>query len=147
MPAVFEYDLTVPASAIDALGHANNTVYLQWMEAAATAHSTAQGWTTARYLDQGVAWVARSHHIEYRRPARQDDALVVRTWVATMEKVASLRMYRIERRLDDAGLSQFELLARAETRWVLIDLATGRPLRIPPVIADSFELASLANSR
>ncbi len=152
MPAIFEYRLRVTPDAIDALGHANNTVYLQWMEAAAIAHSTAQGWSTQQYLDRGVAWIARSHSIEYRRPAWLDDEIVVRTWVEDMQRVSSRRQYRIERLLgrsaphDEVGTppqrsgAQRELLARAETRWVLIDLEKRRPIRIPPDIVSSFEL-------
>ena len=148
MPAIFEYRLVVPPEAIDALGHANNTVYLQWMEAAAVAHSSAQGWPTERYLERGVAWIARAHTIEYRRPAWEGDQIVVRTWVSDMERVSSRRQYAIERleptgREDGTQGSSRELLARAETRWVLIDLERRRPIRIPPEIAEAFERVTL----
>ncbi len=148
MPAIFEYRLIVPPEAIDALGHANNTVYLQWMEAAAVAHSSAQGWPTERYLERGVAWIARAHTIEYRRPAWEGDQIVVRTWVSDMERVSSRRQYAIERlepadREAEAKGSSRELLARAETRWVLVDLQRRRPLRIPPEIAEAFERVTL----
>lgn len=148
MAGIFSFELVVPPDAIDALGHANNAVYLQWLEAAATAHSTAQGWSTSRYLDSGLAWVARSHHIEYRRPAREGDRLIVRTWVQSMERVSSIRAYRVERAAEAAGTpGARELLARAETRWVLIRLDTGRPVRIPPSIAECFEIVDYANDR
>ncbi len=141
MPAIFEYRLVVPPSAIDALGHANNTVYFQWMEATATAHSTEQGWSTEQYLERGIAWVARSHSIEYRRPAFAGDRIVVRTWVCDMHKVSSSRRYRILRELDQPeDGAEFELLARAETRWVLIDLQSRRPIRVPEDVASCFDL-------
>ena len=140
MPAVFEYPLLVPATAIDALGHANNTVYFQWMEAAATAHSAAQGWPPERYIERGVAWVARAHTIEYRRPAFAGDRIVISTWVGDMRKVSSSRRYRIVRESAEPGPEpRGELLARAETRWVLIDLKERRPIRVPAEIASCFE--------
>ena len=49
MPAIFEHNLVVAAKSIDRLGHVNNLVYLAWMQAAALAHSAAQGWPPERY--------------------------------------------------------------------------------------------------
>ena len=135
MPEIFEYLHTVADGEIDALGHANNVAYVEWMQAAAMAHSTAQGWPGERYRQLGSGWVVRSHNIEYRQPASAGNRIVVRTWVATMKKVTSIRRYRIVR-LDDE-----ELLATAETKWAFIDYATGQPTRIPRQIAGSFQLA------
>ena len=134
MPEIFEYLHTVADGEIDALGHANNVVYVEWMQAAAVAHSTAQGWPGERYRRLGCGWVVRSHTIEYRQPATAGDRIVVRTWVATMKKVSSIRRYRIIRRADD------ELLATAETKWAFIDYATGQPARIPRQIAGAFQV-------
>ena len=136
MPAVFEYRHTVRQDEIDPLGHANNVVYLEWMQAAAVAHSTRQGWPGESYRQLGRGWVVRSHHIEYRQPAVAGDEIVVRTWVATMKKVSSLRRFRILRARDR------ETLAVAETNWAFIDYATNRPIRIPPEVAQAFEIVT-----
>lgn len=134
MPDVFEYSQTVDQHAIDALGHANNVAYVDWMQAAAVAHSAAQGWPGRRYQELGFGWVVRSHKIEYLQPAFAGDRIVVQTWVATMKKVTSLRRYQIFRQSDQT------LLATAETKWAFINYATGEPARIPREIADSFQL-------
>ncbi len=136
----FEYFHTVTADEIDQQGHANNVVYVAWMQAAALAHSAARGWTPQRYLELGMGWVARRHTIEYLRPAFDGDEIVVRTWVIDMTRVASTRLYRISRRSDS------ELLAKAETSWAFINYATGRPTRIPKEISGAF-LASARTSR
>ncbi len=134
MPEIYEHLHTVSDAEIDALAHANNVAYVEWMQAAAVAHSTAQGWPGERYREFGSGWVVRSHTIQYHQPASAGDRIVVRTWVATMKKVTSIRRYRIVR-LDDE-----ELLATAETKWAFIDYATGQPARIPRRIAGSFQL-------
>ena len=105
MPAVYEHHHTVTAKEIDQLGHANNIAYVRWMQWAATAHSDAQGWTLKDYQALGAGWVVRSHKIEYRRPAFEGDRIVVRTWVAAMDKVTSLRKYEIRRPSDDEMLA------------------------------------------
>lgn len=132
MSKIFEYALTVPQSAIDENGHANNIEYVRWMQEAAVAHSTERGWTNSRYDELGAAWVARSHHIEYLRPAFAGEELVVQTWVADFHRLRSKRRYLI-RRADDR-----KILARAETEWVFIDRNSGRPCSVPKELASSF---------
>ena len=132
MPDVYHHSHVVQPAEIDELGHANNVAYIVWLQAAAVAHSAAQGWPGSRYRALGQGWVVRSHAIEYLQPAFVGDRVVVETWVATMKKVTSLRRYRILRAGDDA------LLATAETNWAFVDLSAGKPLRIPPEIAAAF---------
>jgi acyl-CoA thioester hydrolase len=134
MPEIYEHHHTVTEDEIDVLGHANNVVYIDWLQSAAMAHSAAQGWPGERYQALGLGWVVRSHGIEYLRPAFAGDRIVVRTWVATMSKAPSIRRYRILRPADGA------LLATAETRWAFINYSTRQPLRIPKEIAESFTL-------
>jgi acyl-CoA thioester hydrolase len=134
MPAIFEYPLTVGGDDIDELGHANNVAYIAWMQAAAVAHTAAQGWPGERYRQQGAGWVVRGHKIQYLQPAFAGDEIVVETWVATLKKATSLRRYRILRRSDGA------LLAKAETDWAFVDYTTGKPVRIPMEIIRSFQV-------
>jgi acyl-CoA thioester hydrolase len=135
MSEVYEYFHTVADDEIDDQGHANNVVYVAWMQAAAIAHSAALGWTAARYQRLGGGWVARSHTIEYLRPAFAGQEIVVQTQVADMKNVTSTRIYRVIRPADG------ELLAKAETHWVFINYATGKPTRIPAEIAKAYPVA------
>lgn len=136
MPTIYHHHHQVLDSEIDALEHANNAAYVNWMQDAAIAHSSAQGWPSQRYWDRSYAWVARSHKIEYLQPAHQGDALIVRTWVADMHRVSSLRRYEIVRESD--GI----LLARAETRWAFVNLETRKPIRIPMEVQNDFIIAT-----
>lgn len=131
-PGVFEHWHTVRADEGDALGRAASVAYVDWMVAAAMAHSAAEGWPAEAYCRLGSGWVVRSHAIEYLKPALPGERIVVRTWVATMEKVTSTRRYEIVREADGV------LLAAAETKWAHIDFATGRPTRIPAEVARAF---------
>ena len=62
MPAVFEYRHRVAAEEIDALGHANNVAYLQWMQAAALAHSAAQAGRPNAIRHWAAAGSCRARH-------------------------------------------------------------------------------------
>jgi acyl-CoA thioester hydrolase len=135
MSDMYEYFHTVADDEIDDQGHANNVVYVAWMQAAALAHSAALGWTAERYQRLGGGWVARSHTVEYLRPAFAGQEIVVQTQVADMKNVTSTRVYRVVRPADG------ELLAKAETHWAFISYATGKPTRIPAEIAKAYPVA------
>lgn len=139
MPAIYQHPLQVPASSIDEQGHVNNLEYLHWMQDAALAHSAAQGWPTERYLQLGAPWVARSHRVDYLKPAFLDDSIVVLTWVADFRKVRSLRQYKIVR----AG--ETSPLVIAETDWAFVDLQQRVPRRVPEIVQVAFEVVSAEN--
>ena len=136
MPAIYQHSLIVAPEEIDRLGHVNNLAYLAWMQAAALAHSAAQGWPPERYEQLGAGWVVRSHEIKYLQPAYEGQQIVVRTWVADMKKVGSTRRYKILRSNDDT------LLASAATQWAFIDFSTGALARIPDEVWRAFELGT-----
>lgn len=134
MPAVYEHPHVVTADEIDELGHANNLVYLRWLQDAALGHSAVQGWPPEAYTRLGMGWVVRSHEITYERPAFEGDAVVVRTWVASFRKASSVRRYDVVR-CDDG-----KRLATAATNWAFVNYSTGLPARILPEIIGAFEL-------
>jgi len=131
MSEVFEYRLTVGESAIDGLGPVNNIEYVRWMQDAAVAHSAALGWPPERYLDQGYAWLVRSHAIKYIQSAHAGDEVIVQTWVVDMRRFSSNRKYRMFRAVDG------EPVAKAETQWIFVDLNSQRLMPVPTeVVAD-----------
>ena len=136
MPAVFEHALTVGPGDLDELRHVNNLRYFSWLQAAAWGHSAAQGWTPARMAERGWAWVIRSQAIDYFKPALDGDAIVVRTWVADMEKTRTRREFRVHR-----GEGRV-LIASARMVFALVDPARGRVLAIPAELTDAFEIVS-----
>jgi len=131
MSLSFTYTFTVPASAIDENGHVNNIEYVRWMQEAAIAHSESVGAVGATAAHGGM-WVVRSHQIQYRRPAMVGDVIEVRTWIADCRHVSSRRKYEFHRPADGT------LLARGETDWVYLDMATLQPVAIPQDIQDLY---------
>ena len=136
MAGIHTHQLTVPAEAIDANGHVNNLEYLHWMQDIAVAHSAARGWGVERYQAEGGTWVARSHYVEYLGAAFEGDALAVHTWVEEPGSSSWWRQYAIVRggggQADRGGPgSPGEVIVRAETLWVFVDLRSGRARRNP----------------
>jgi acyl-CoA thioester hydrolase len=131
--SVHRYTIVVGRKALDENGHVNNVQYVQWMQDAAVEHSDRTGCTRLT-RKAGAMWVARSHIIEYLRPAFKDERITVLTWVSNWRKVRSLRKYRFVREADGV------LLARGETDWVCVDATSGRPRNIPDEVAGAFVL-------
>ncbi len=136
MPRIYVRNQQIGEEAIDVHRHVNNQEYLKWMQEIAIEHSTAQGWPMERYIESGASWYVKSHFIEYLRPAFLGENLTVCTWVADMEKRSSLRRYLFLRSADR------QPLARAETRWIFVSLANGRPLVIPEAVSTAFEIVA-----
>lgn len=130
---VFSYEFTVPVEAVDENGHANNVMYVQWMQDAAVRHYEAMGGVGPTQAI-GATWVVRSHSVEYLRPAFAGERIKVETWVVNMRRVRSLRRYRFLRAADE------QVLVRGETDWVFVDAISGSPRAIPAEIAGLFTL-------
>ncbi len=124
-PERFDHPVAVVEADIDANGHANNVVYLRWIQEAAVAHWSA---LAPGELAASASWAVVRHEIDYKRPALVDDALVVRTWVGATSAATSERLSEVIRPADG------QVLARGRTVWCLFDRATGRPGRITPAI-------------
>jgi len=124
-PGVFRLRRQVKWGDIDGAQHVNNAVYLAYMEDCAMRAATAHKWPLARMQAEGVAIVARRHHIEYRQPALLGDELELVTWLSDVGWTSAVRHYAVTRVSDDA------LLARARSILVWTDADTERPSSIP----------------
>ena len=133
--AIYRHEFTIAEGAVDGNGHVNNVVYVQWMQDVAVLHCDSAGGTPATRA-AGATWVARTHHIEYLRPAYAGEEVVALTWVVDFRRVRSRRRYRFLRKADN------RLLAKGETDWVFIDAKSGRPRSIPEDVARVFTLVA-----
>ena len=134
MPAIHTKTIKIDETSIDVHNHVNNQEYLKWMQEIAIEHSSLQGWPMQRYLDGQVSWFVKSHFIEYVSPALLGDVLLAHTWVATMERRISQRRTVFMRERDN------QVVARAKTDWIFVNLKTGRVLVIPHEVGSAFEL-------
>jgi acyl-CoA thioester hydrolase len=135
----------------DPLGHVNNAVYLHYLEQAAIDHAAEAGWPQERLeAELGAVFMAARHEIDYLRPAVAGDRLVIVTWPEQMGMATALRRYVIRRAAETEPVSGLvadpdldaltagEAVVRAVTRWALVRLDTGRPVRIPAAVVDDF---------
>ncbi len=127
--SAYELLVRVLPADIDELNHVNNTVYLRWVQDAATAHWEALASAEAQ---KAVVWVVLRHEIDFKSPALADEEILLRTWVGKASRLTFERFTEILRAHDR------HLLAQARTLWCPINPETSRPTRVPPELRAQF---------
>ncbi|MEC9362689.1 MAG: acyl-CoA thioesterase [Sinimarinibacterium flocculans] len=118
--------VTVGAEHLDRFGHTNNVVYLAWLERVAWSHSVSLGLDFEAYERIGAGCVARRHELDYLAPTFGGDRLWLATWVHENDfRLSMWRRYQIVREGDG------KTVLRGATQWVCVDMASGRPRRMP----------------
>ena len=133
-PGPFVCDIRVTASQLSwTIEHVSNIEYVRWLDRAAELHADHVGYTRNALLNDGIMWFVARHEIDYLAEAFLDDELIVATWVRNVKKVKTWRDYVIVRPVDGT------VICRAATLWVLVDLATRKPLRMTAEMITRFQ--------
>lgn len=133
-PNPYIIGLEVVATDIDAYQHVNNSVYLSWFDRVAWSHSAQLGIPLAQCITMRRGMAAHRTEIEYLRAAVLGDHVLVGTWiVSTDHKLRVERRFQVRR----SG-AQSELLARARTDYVCINLDSGRAVRMPELFQHAY---------
>lgn len=114
---------------IDALGHVNNAVWVQWIQDMATAHWDA----AARPRDRAdFFWVVTRHEIDYRGNIDAGESVTGETWIEGPARGAtSLRRV-------DFRTAAGKVIVSAATTWAMLDRASGRLVRVRPDVLAPF---------
>ena len=138
LPDPFVIDIVVQPEDIDGLDHANNAVYVSWLERGAWRHSQSLGLDLAEYrrLDRAMAVVR--HEVDYLASAYEGDQLQLATWIVESDqRLKMTRHFQLRRPADDLTL------LRAQTTFVCIELSTGKPKRMPAEFVEGYGRALL----
>ena len=122
MTTTGEIAIRVRYAETDRMGLLHHANYLVYFEQARTELSRTLGVTYKDLEDQGYLLVLTKVEVRYKRPARYDDLLTLRTHV---EKTTAVR---IDHRYE--VLRDGELLAEGSSTLACVD-RTGRPQALP----------------
>ncbi|NJA88805.1 acyl-CoA thioesterase [Rhodocyclus tenuis] len=137
-PHPFILPLTPGADDIDGLNHTNNAVYVRWCETVAWAHSESLGLGLSDYVRLNRAMAIRRGEYDYLLPSFAGEALLLATWLTGSDgKITLDRRFQLIRPADGATL------LRGCWNLVCIDMASGRPRRMPPEFSTIY-LAAIA---
>ena len=126
---IFEMAFEATEAEIDELGHVNNAAWVRWIQDVATAH-----WMSAATAEQVAAfvWVVTRHEIDYLRALGPGGKVTARTWVG--DAPVGARFDRFIEFIGEDGKAH----VRSRTTWAMIDVASGRPARIPAAVTERF---------
>ncbi|MBQ9089937.1 MAG: YbgC/FadM family acyl-CoA thioesterase [Alphaproteobacteria bacterium] len=114
----------------DAGGIVYHSNYLDYAERARSELLFDMGVSNTILAEQGLAFVLRQVHIDYRKPARLDDLLTVETVVIGM-KNASMEMEQTFFKDDD-------VLVVIRLQLAFVNPNNLRPIRIPDTLKELF---------
>jgi YbgC/YbaW family acyl-CoA thioester hydrolase len=78
--AIFETELAVRPDDLDLFQHVHSTRYLDYVLAARFDQmKRCYGMAMEEFLKQGLGWVVRRSFVEYKRPLKMGERMVVRT--------------------------------------------------------------------
>ncbi len=126
MNSVYTRTFRVNEDPQNYIRHVNNLRYLEWFIESAIAHSEALGWGMQVCKKMNLAWVAKSHSIDYLSPAYQGDELTLTTWIEKISPVRITRSYECKR--------GEQLLCKAQSVWVLVDYEGEKARAIPKAL-------------
>ncbi len=129
-PGVFLDHRMVEWRDLDAYQHVNNAMYLDYLVEAGWRFGLSVDWSWERVQAVGFGVVARRTQIEYLQGASYSDELEIATWLSDVRRSTVVRHFTIQRPRDGA------VLARANSLYAFIDLATNTVRRIPQVFLD-----------
>jgi acyl-CoA thioester hydrolase len=133
LPDPYVQERVVEAGEMDRLDHANNTAYVRWCEEAGWRHTEAVGCGFEQWREIGRAMAMYRASLEYRAPCFAGERIAVGVWmVANDERLRATRRFQIVRPADG------RTLFRADVTYASIDLASGRPRRMPEAFKKAY---------
>ena len=120
-----EITIRVRYAETDRMGLLHHSNYLVYFEQGRTELLRQQGLAYKDLEDQGYLLVLTKVQVRYRRPARYDDMLTLRTIVARTSMVKIEHRYEV--------LRDGELLAEGETTLGCVD-REGKPQMLPEIL-------------
>ena len=120
--------------------------YLRFLERARTEWLRSLGYSQRTLAEEpGIVFAVVSLNIEYRKPARLDDQLLI-TCEPQVEGAATIvfaqQIYRFGGETPLKGDDREQLLVEAHARVACLDARSLRPKRLPAFLADADTLAA-----
>ena len=129
---IFKEQFTMQLKDIGKENYMKNRAILEIFENIGTHHSDIAGYGPNDILRTGVTWVLLDWKVQVIKRPKYGDKLDVATWGRTMKKVYTYRDFEMR---DETG----KLCVIGTSKWVLIDINTGRITRITDEVKEKYE--------
>jgi acyl-ACP thioesterase len=115
---------------VDAFGTLAVPALSGYLSEVAGLHATELGVGLEALRARGLTWVLARQRIENPVPVALGDTIEIETWPSGIERLSALREFVVRRGAQE--------VARATTQWLVLDVATRRPVRPAEVLDPRF---------
>ena len=119
---VCECTLTVRTYECDSYNHVNNANYLNYLEYARYEFLKSIGFDYPAAIKAGYGVFVARIEIDYKKPAKPDDILTIKSWPVKKGAVSGVLVQEIRHGED--------LIVQAKVTWAFVD-SNGQPTKIP----------------
>ncbi len=131
----FETELQVRPDDIDMNQHVHGSRYFDYVLAARYDQmSRCYKMSMEEFLKAGFGWFIKAAHVEYYRPLRLGDELVVRTWVEEIFRTGVKVNFEIIKK------AKGKVSSEGYFDYTMIGLQTGRAQAIPDWIITKYSI-------
>ena len=120
---ISETTFRVRYAETDAMGIVHHSRYVPWFEMGRVNFLREIGLPYSKVEELGFFFLITELGVKYRRPARFDDLVTVRTWVESVQSRGMRLAYEV---VNEAG----ETLVTGFTKFICAD-KSGSPVRLP----------------
>lgn len=129
---MFEFSSNIRYSEVDSNCYLKYLNLLDYFQDCSVAHSESLHVGTEFLAEHHVAWILIGWQIHVRRLPRLGELVYVQTWPYEMKDFYGKRNFQM--------LSENrEVLAYADSVWVMVDTTTGRPVKVLEELQNAYE--------
>ena len=125
--------LRVRYSECDDTGHAGISNILDYLQDACNFQAESLGMGVEYQTQNQIAWILSSWQVDIQRYPRLGEQIKVSTWPYDFYSFYGLRNFQI---VSDAHKE--EVLVKANSVWVLMDMVKKRPVKLPPEMLERY---------
>ena len=129
----YSFDSRIRYSEVDAACRLSLTGLTNYFQDCSVFHSQSHDVGISFLADNHIAWVLSSWQICINKLPLLNEQVRISTWAYGMKAFYGYRNFKME---DADG----NLLAYANSVWVLVNTQTGRPVKVPQEFADTYGL-------
>ena len=116
---------------INRFKEATPTTILNYLQETAITHSESLGYGLDKLKEDNLGWVLSRWHIEMDKFPFWGDKIIIETWTSGFNRFYATREFYLKDEKEN-------IIGRATTLWVFLDIVRKRPKRVPVEIGEVY---------
>ncbi|MDZ7263521.1 MAG: thioesterase [candidate division KSB1 bacterium] len=122
MEKIYQQKFRIRSYEVDARGHIQVATILNYFQEMASEHAGRLGASVVDLLPRHLTWMLSRYHLQFVSFPRWGETIQITTWSSGMRQLFATREFEMTN-------AHQEIVARATSSWMLLDLQKKRPVR------------------